>query len=237
MPQFHLNADLGEGCAYDAQIMTSITQANIACGGHAGNLQTMRESVQLALDHGVSIGAHPGYADPQNFGRVDLGLNADEVYDLVFSQVNALQAICQDLGATLEHVKPHGALYNRAAKDEACAQAIARAVHAISPNLVLMGLPGSCLVQAGRDLGLATQGEFFADRNYQPDGTLVPRTQENACIHDQDLAAARVKKLAQTGTVAAVDGTVLTIDAQTICLHGDSPQAVAFSQLIHDALF
>ncbi len=234
--QVDLNADLGEGAGCDAQIMAYVTSANIACGGHAGDEASMRASVALARENGVRVGAHPGYADRANFGRVELGLSADEVYRLVFSQVSALKAICDEEGVPLVHVKPHGALYNRAARDEECAEAIARAVADVDPGLALVGLAGSSLTQAGARAGLAVLGEFFADRGYMPNGTLVPRTRPDALIHDADEALARTLTAVRDGVVTAVDGTPVPVRADTVCLHGDNPEALDFARRLSAAL-
>lgn len=236
-----LNCDLGESfgrytLGLDDQVIPLITSANVACGMHAGDPVVMAQSVERCVAAGVAIGAHPGYPDLQGFGRRDMNLSAEEAYAFVLYQVSALAGFCQANGAKLHHVKPHGQLYNRAAKDEVLANAIARAVRDFDSDLVLVGLAGSCLIQAGRDLGLRTAGEFFADRNYQPDGSLVPRSQPNAVIANEDEAVARTVEAVKSGIVTASDGSQVAVDFDTICVHGDGPQALAFVNRIRAAL-
>jgi len=220
-----LNCDLGEGAGHDAELMPFITSANIACGGHAGDAATMRATVALAQKHGVAIGAHPGFADRENFGRRELALSPAEIFALVKDQVIALRAF-----TTLRHVKPHGALYNLAARDAAVAGAIAVAVRTVDPKLVLFGLAGSELVKAGRARGLRVAEEVFADRTYQADGSLTPRSSPDALIQDEDTAVAQMLSLIREGKVRATDGTDLFLKADTVCLHGDGPNAVAFAK-------
>ena len=231
-----LNADLGEGFPYDAQVMEHVTSVNIACGAHAGTEETMRASIALALEKGACIGAHPGYEDRENFGRTDMDLSPSQVFDLVFKQVSTLSVLCTAQGARMRHVKPHGQLYNRAAKDAVCAQAVAQAVRQVDGSLRLVGLAGSKLLEAGAASGLSVAGEFFADRNYLPDGSLVPRRQSNACIADEDEALERTVSAVQTGLVSAVDSTLVPVSFQTICIHGDNPKALAFAARIRLAL-
>ena len=175
-----LNCDLGEGAAHDAELMPLISSANIACGGHAGNEATMRATIKLALEHDVAIGAHPGFADRENFGRVELPVSVAEVRGLVLNQVQHLLAIALQCNARVRHVKPHGALYNLAARDRDLAQAVAEAVYEADPRLLLVGLAGSCLLEAGSACGLSIISEVFADRTYQADGSLTPRSQAGA---------------------------------------------------------
>ncbi len=236
MLRVDLNCDLGEGAGHDAEVMPLITSANIACGGHAGDEASMRAAVELARRHGVAIGAHPGFVDRENFGRRELAATPAEVYDTVIAQVWALQRIVRDAGARLAHVKAHGALYNLAARDIALAEAIAAAVREADPKLILFGLAGSRLLAAGRARGLRVASEVFADRNYRADGSLVPRTEANAFVRDGEAAAARVVTMVREGYVWAVDGRSLKIRADTVCLHGDGPEAVAFAQRLHQAL-
>ena len=226
-----LNCDLGEGAGHDAELMPLVTSANIACGAHAGDQTTMRATVALALKHGVAIGAHPGYADRANFGRTELQLPASAVRELVASQIAALARL-----APLRHVKPHGALYNQAARDPAVAAAVADAVRASQPGLVLFALAGSELVRAGRAAGLAVAEEVFADRTYQRDGSLTPRPAPNALITDEGAAVAQVRRMVREGKVRATDGTDVTIRADTVCLHGDGPHAVAFARRLNAEL-
>jgi UPF0271 protein len=220
-----LNCDLGEGDAHDGELMPLITSANIACGAHAGDEATMRATVALAQKHGVAIGAHPGFADREHFGRRELALPALEVRALVHAQVTALR----ELGP-VRHVKPHGALYNLAARDAALADAIAVAVAEVDARLVLFGLAGSELLRAGRARGLRVASEVFADRTYQADGSLTPRTRSDALIHDEAIAVAQVLRMIREGVVRATDGTDVPIRADTVCLHGDGPDPVAFAR-------
>lgn len=231
MPRIDLNCDLGEGAGHDAELMPLVTSANIACGAHAGDTDTMRATVVLAQKHGVAIGAHPGFADREHFGRRELPLSAAEVHDLVVVQIRALQAF-----GPVRHVKPHGALYNLAARDAATADAIARAVVGVGPTLGLFAPANSELAQAGRAGGLRVAHEVFADRTYQRDGTLTPRSRPDALIHDPELAVAQVLRMLREGTVRATDGTDIPIVADTLCVHGDGPDAVAFAQRLRAGL-
>ena len=231
-----LNCDLGEGAGHDAELMPLITSANIACGAHAGDDATMLATVTLALQHGVAIGAHPGFADRANFGRCELSLSSGEIHALVLRQVRALQAIARELGGQLAHVKPHGALYNLAARDAVTARAIAAAVHEIDPRLRLFGLAGSKLLEAGAAAGLVTVSEVFADRTYQPDGSLTPRDRPEALISDANSAVAQVLRLVREGKVRTTDGSDIAVRADTVCLHGDGPDAVAFARRVSAAL-
>ncbi len=223
MNSIDLNCDLGEGAGHDAELMPLITSANIACGAHAGDEATMRATVALAQKHGVAIGAHPGFADRENFGRRELALSPAVVRTLVTEQIAALRGL-----APLRHVKPHGALYNLAARDATVAEAIAEAVHAVDPGLILFGLAGSELLRAGRSRGLHVAGEVFADRTYQRDGSLTPRSRPDALISDEAAAVDQVLRMVREGVVRATDGTEVSIAADTVCVHGDGPQAVAF---------
>ena len=230
-----LNADLGEGCENDSALMPLITSANIACGFHAGDAQTMRQSVQLALKYGVAIGAHPSFPDRENFGRTAMQLPPDVVYAQTLYQIGALAAIVRAEGGELMHVKPHGMLYNQAAKEPLLADAIARAVHKVEPSLILVGLAGSELIRAGIHHGLATREEVFADRGYLADGSLVPRSEPGALIHDEDEAVARTLEMVLNGRVMSRDGVWAKVNAQTVCLHGDGPQALAFARRLREA--
>ncbi len=236
MLRVDLNCDLGEGAGHDAELMPLITSANIACGGHAGDEASMRAAVELARRHSVAIGAHPGFNDRENFGRRELAATPAEVYDTVVAQVWTLQRVVREAGAKLAHVKPHGALYNLAAREPALAAAVAGAVREADPRLILIGLAGSRLLAAGRAGGLRVASEVFADRNYQADGSLVPRTQPGAFVREGEAAAARVVTMIREGYVWAVDGRSLKIRADTVCLHGDGPEAVAFARRLNQAL-
>ncbi len=231
MKSIDLNCDLGEGAGHDAELMPLITSANIACGGHAGDAATMRATVALAQKHGIAIGAHPGFADRENFGRRELALSPAEIFALVKDQVMALRAF-----TPLRHVKPHGALYSLAGRDAAVAGAIAVAVRTVDPKLVLFGLAGSELVKAGRARGLRVAEEVFADRTYQPGGLLTPRSSPDALITDEAVVVAQVLRLIREGKVRATDGTDVSLKADTVCLHGDGPNAVALAKKIRHAL-
>ncbi|TCP57603.1 UPF0271 protein [Tumebacillus sp. BK434] len=226
-----LNCDMGESFgAYelgrDEEILAYVTSANIACGFHAGDPSVMRKTVQMALEKGVAIGAHPGLPDLVGFGRRNMAISPQEAYDLTVYQIGALQAFVQAAGGTLQHVKPHGALYNMAAQDAGLSLAIAEAVYRVDPALILYGLSGSQLVLAGEQIGLRTAHEIFADRTYQPDGTLTPRTAPGALIDDPATAAAQVIRMVRDGTVRA----------DTVCIHGDGHHALAFAGEIRKQL-
>ncbi len=236
-----LNCDMGESFGAwpmgdDAELLRHVTSANIACGLHAGDPAVMRRTVKLALEAGAAIGAHPGLPDLQGFGRRTMQLTADEAYELTLYQVGALAAFVRAEGGTLVHVKPHGALYNMAAVQAPLADAIARAVRAFDAGLVLVGLSGSELIRAGERIGLATASEVFADRTYQADGTLTPRTRADALHHDDAAAVAQVLGMVQRGSVTATDGTTVAVRADTICLHGDGAHAAPFARAIRAAL-
>jgi UPF0271 protein len=231
-----LNCDLGEGAGHDAALMPLITSANIACGGHAGDAATMRATVELAAVHHVAIGAHPGFEDREHFGRRELTLPAEEIFALVARQIRALAVIVRVNGRRLAHVKPHGGLYNLAARDRAVADPVARAVHAVNPQAILVGLAGSALLDAGRALGLRVAAEGFADRRYAPDGRLVPRTEAGAVLHDPAAVGAQAVQLARDGRVRAADGSELAVAADTLCLHGDGRDAVTLARRVRAEL-
>jgi UPF0271 protein len=237
-PRIDLNCDMGEGMDTDAAIFPFISSANIACGAHAGDADTMRRTVELALRHGVAVGAHPGYPDRAGFGRVDIlgkPLRREDLPVLLHEQLHRLQSICREFGVRLRHVKPHGALYNRAAKDAGVAALITKAVLNFDPSLLLYGLSGSEMrVQAERD-GLGFVSEVFADRTYRSDGSLTPRNEPGALIEAPDRAVAQVLKMVREGLVETAEGEVV-IAAETICLHGDGDHAVEFAALIHGTL-
>lgn len=236
-----LNCDMGEAFGRyrlgpDADIMPLITSANVACGWHAGDPQEMRRSVELALAHEVAIGAHPGYPDLLGFGRRNISLSPAELKDYVLYQIGALAAFVRAAGGRLNHVKPHGAMYNQAAADPVLAQAVAEAVASFDEQLIVVGLAGSHLLQAARRLGLPTASEVFADRGYLPNGALVPRDQPGALLHDSSAVAARVVEMIKHGRVTANDGSQVQIEADTICVHGDTPGAVEHLQALRQAL-
>ena len=236
MLSIDLNCDMGEGCGNDAALMKYVSSANIACGFHAGDRTTMGETVELALERDVAIGAHPGYRDPENFGREPMSLSTDEVFEIVAEQINILRQICVELGARLHHIKPHGALYNQAARNGELASAIAKAVLSVDPTLVLYGLSGSFLISEANAAGLRTASEVFADRTYRSDGFLTPRTESNSLITGVDGAISQVVQMVETQTVSATTGEKVPIAAETICIHGDGVHAVKFARSIHDAL-
>ena len=231
-----LNSDVGESfgrytLGRDADLMPYITSANVACGLHASDPLVMEHTVRLAREHGVGIGAHPGYPDLQGFGRRAMQLAPEEIEAFVLYQVGALAAF-----ADLTHVKPHGALYNQAAQDPYLAQAIARAVARFNPRLILVGLANSFLIQAGLEAGLPVAREAFVDRAYESDGSLRSRKLPGAVLHDPAQAAAQAVRIAQEGTVVAHSGETLAVQAQTLCLHGDTPTALDIAQAVRQAL-
>ena len=227
-----VNCDMGENIGNDEEIMPYISSANIACGFHAGDATSMRNTIWLAKKQNVAVGAHPGWRDREGFGRREMLLPLDDVEDLVLYQISSLSVIAIAEGMELCHVKPHGALYNQAAKDLALAGAIVRAVKHFSGDLILVGLAGSRLIEAGLDAGLRVAREGFPDRNYHPDGTLISRKQENAIVQSSEEVAANAIRLAQRGI--HIDGGYLRVD--TLCLHGDHPLAAHNARLVHRSL-
>ena len=236
MHSIDLNCDLGEGCDNDAELMKYISSANIACGFHAGDDATMRRTAELAVANGVAIGAHPGYRDRENFGRTPMSLSRDEVFDIVSEQILAMKDICDSLDVSLHHVKPHGAMYNQAARDRDLAAAIAAAIASFDKNLVLYGLSGSYLISEAAAAGLKAASEVFADRTYRPDGSLTPRTEADALIVDDRRAVEQAIGMVEKRSVVATTGESIPIVAETICLHGDGEHAVEFAKAIRDAL-
>ena len=238
LPAIDLNCDMGEGMDTDAGLFPFISSANIACGAHAGDDDIMRRTVALALQHGVAIGAHPSYPDRERFGRVDIlgkTLSPGDLPGVLREQLQRLQDICRDAGTRIRHVKPHGALYNRAARDAEVAATIAQVVSEFDPSLLFYGLSGSEMRRAADDAGLRFVSEVFADRTYQPDGSLTPRSQPDALIDDPAQAVAQVLRMTKQGNVMTFLGPV-SISAETVCLHGDGPHAVEFAGLIYRAL-
>lgn len=236
-----LNCDLGESFgAYrlgeDEKILRYVTSANIACGFHAGDPSTMRDTVTLCLEQGVQIGAHPGLPDLAGFGRRHMQISAREACDMVVYQIGALSAFIVSEGGNLRHVKPHGALYNFASTSRDIACAIAEAVYRVNPELILYGLSGSELIRAGKSIGLQTASEVFADRTYVKDGTLTPRGSKGAVIAQADQAVEQAVRMVKQGTVDSIDGTLIHIQADTICIHGDGPHAVNFAKEIREGL-
>jgi UPF0271 protein len=225
-----LNADLGEGFgtsrrAEDAALLDLVSSANIACGFHAGDVTTMTETVRAAHERGVMIGAHPSYPDIPGFGRRELGLDAQEIFRHVCTQLRALADVCAKNGARVSYVKPHGALYNRAVTDRAAASAIVTAIRDTDRTLALLGLPNSAMETTAADSGIQFAREAFVDRAYRSDGSLVPRTQPGAVLHDSALAVDRALRLVSDGVVETIDGNELRIRAQSLCVHGDNPDA------------
>lgn len=231
-----LNCDMGEGCGNDAALMDFVSSANIACGYHAGDRETMLRTAEVAIEKGVAIGAHPGYPDRENFGRTAMNMSSKEVYEIVSDQIAALSEIVINAGGKLGHVKPHGALYNQAARDAELAAAIADAVYDFDPDLVLFGLSGSGYIAIAEKRGLRVASEVFTDRTYQPDGSLTPRSESGALIHDADTALAQVLQMIKKGVVTAVTGETVPIRAETICIHGDGANALKFAEAINRML-
>jgi 5-oxoprolinase (ATP-hydrolysing) subunit A len=236
-----MNADVGESfgayrLGHDPELIPLITSANIACGFHAGDPGVMRATVALARQHGVAVGAHPGFPDLVGFGRREIKVTPREVEDAVAYQIGALAGIAATEGLRLQHVKPHGALYNMAVADPNLADAIALATALVDRSLILLGLPGSQLVLAGQRVGLRTAAEAFADRAYLPTGALVPRSQAGAVIDDADRVVSRAVTMAREHTVIAIDGSRVPIEVDTICVHGDTPGAAALARRIRGAL-
>jgi len=231
-----LNCDMGEGMADDAAIMPYITSANIACGFHAGNSDLIHYTIDLALKHKVHIGAHPSFRDKENFGRRELQMPLDKLYAIVIEQLIKIDLIAKQRGAIMHHVKPHGALYNMAAKDAKLAKTIAQAIKDFDESLILYGLSGSQLISEANTLGLKTASEVFADRTYQDDGSLTLRSQPHALIEDENKSIEQVLQIIHEGSLTTVSGNVIPIVAETICIHGDGKQAVKFAKAINKAL-
>jgi UPF0271 protein len=237
MRSIDINCDMGESfgtwrLGQDEALMDYVSSVNIACGFHAGDPSVMRRTVNLAAQKNIAIGAHPGYADLQGFGRREIKVSPDEVYDIVAYQIGALTSFTKAAGTHLHHVKPHGALYNAAAKDPSLASAIARAVYDVDKNLVLVGLSSSCLIDEAKKTGLKICNEVFADRSYQEDASLTPRTKSDALISDPQQAANQVLQMVQRGTVTTTSGKEIPVVAETICIHGDGKFALEFAKAI-----
>jgi UPF0271 protein len=241
MSAVDLNSDLGESfgawkMGMDEDMMEYISSANVACGWHAGDAEVMVKTVRAAKSRGVAVGAHPGYPDLLGFGRRNMACTPDEVYAYTLCQVGALKSVCEAEGVELQHVKPHGAMYNQAAKNPQLAEAIARAVKGAGKKLILVGLANSSFETAAAALGVPFAAEAFADRGYMSDGSLVPRSEHGAFIHDPDEAAARMVKLVKEGTVSAPDGQIVKLEVHSICVHGDNPAAVEMTKAVRSAL-
>jgi UPF0271 protein len=225
-----LNADLGEGAGHDEELFELISSANIATGFHAGDSDSMHAAVSAAKKHGVAVGAHPSFFDRENFGRKELKVNNQELFDAVVYQLGIFQAIASAVGVQPSHVKPHGALYNMAVRDDKLADAIARAIESVDPKLILFAPDNTELARAGEAHGLQVAREIFADRNYLNDGWLVPRTRPDALLHDPKEAAERVMRMLREGKVRSVEGRDIEVRGETICVHGDTPGAVEFAR-------
>jgi UPF0271 protein len=231
-----INCDLGEDTGFDDALMPFISSANIACGYHAGDEETMKHTVESAIKNNVAIGAHPSFFDRENFGRTAMHLPTDEIYDLIILQLRTIDKIAASMGAELHHVKPHGALYNMSAKDPMIAKIIAQAVKDFNDRVILFGLSGSDSISAARAIGLKTASEVFADRTYQDDGSLTPRSESNAMIEEVDKSAQQSLQMVRERVVTTVNGKTIPIIADTICIHGDGKHAVDFAKAIHKAL-
>lgn len=231
-----INCDLGEGMPNDAALMPYISSANIACGFHAGDEETMRRTIGLAIEHSVAIGAHPGFPDKENFGRTEMLFPEEDIVSIVSEQIYIMLDLVFAMGGKLQHVKPHGALYNMSARDSYLANAIANAVKDIDENLILFGLSGSMSIQAAESIGLQTANEVFADRTYSADGTLTSRKEKNALISDVSRMEKQVLQMIQEQQVTSVDGSVVPLKADTICIHGDGEYAIVFAKQLHQLL-
>ena len=235
MHTIDINCDMGEGIGNDELIMPFISSANIACGYHAGDEKTMKQTIELAIKNNVAIGAHPSFLDRENFGRTEKYLSNKEIYDLIITQVQALEKISNEFGFSLHHVKPHGALYNMAAKNSELASTICLAIKDINDTLIVYGLSGSHLMIEAKKIGLKTASEVFADRTYQDDGSLTPRSQPNALIEDVEKAVHQALQMVKKKKVTSINGNDILITADTICVHGDGKNAIAFAKAIHEA--
>jgi UPF0271 protein len=232
-----LNCDLGEGIGNDPVIMPYISSASIACGYHAGDEKTMQDTIELCLKHNVAVGAHPSFRDKENFGRTEINASTDEVYDLILQQLICLSQIASKLGSNLHHVKPHGALYNMSARNISLARAIAQAVNDFDKGLILYGLSGSHSIHEAKAIGLKTASEVFADRTYQDDGRLTPRSQPGALVEDVNSAVQQALHFVKDGMVKTIGGKEILLVADTLCLHGDGKQAVQFARSIQEAFY
>jgi 5-oxoprolinase (ATP-hydrolysing) subunit A len=228
-----INCDMGEGLANDEAIMPYITSANIACGYHAGDEELMFKTVKLAKENNVKIGAHPSFPDRANFGRANMTLPPNELKKVVKLQIEHLVKIASSLNVEVYHVKPHGALYNMAAKDEKLSHAICDAIESINPNMVVYGLSGSLFLQVAGERGFKVAHEVFADRTYQEDGTLTPRTSNEALILDEEVMIKQVLQLVKKQQVTTVSGKIMPLKAETLCIHGDGQNALSFAKRIY----
>lgn len=233
MYKVDLNSDLGEGAKCDGDIIPLITGANIACGFHAGDSVLMSKTIDICVANGVSFGAHPGYPDKENFGRTNMDVTPEEVYDFTLYQLGAMGAVAKAKGVRPEHVKPHGAMYNMAAKNHELALAIAKAVRDYDPGLILLALSGSEMIKAAKETGIKYASEVFADRAYEADGTLRARSLEGSMITDENEAIERVIRMIKEGKVRAYTGEDIDIEAHSVCVHGDSAKALDFVKALN----
>jgi UPF0271 protein len=231
-----INCDMGEGIGNEEELMPFISSANIACGYHAGDAETMLRVTQLCLQHGVHIGAHPSFFDRLNFGRTAMILPAEEIYRLITAQLKTMNAIVLECGGTLHHIKPHGALYNMAAADSVLANVIAQAVKDFDASLIYYGLSGSVMITEANKQGLQTANEVFADRTYQDDGTLTPRNKPHALLTDINDVQQQVLKFAKENKATTVSGKDIFLQADTICIHGDGTHAIDFAKAVYKQL-
>lgn len=236
-----LNCDMGESTSLypysiekDIELLQYVSSINLACGFHAGDAYTMHRLVESALDKRVAVGAHPAFPDKENFGRTNMHVSPEALYDIIIYQLGALQGFLQIYNSKLHHVKAHGALYNMAAKDELIADIICNAVKDFDESLILYGLSGSEMIRCAEHLGLQTASEVFADRTYAPDGSLTPRTEKNALIENEDSAIEQALKLIKEGTITSTTGSLINVKTDTICIHGDGPHAIKFAKAIYE---
>ncbi len=236
-----LNCDMGESfgawtMGSDAALMDYVSSVNVACGFHAGDASVIRKTIETAFEKNVCVGAHPSFSDLQGFGRRQMKMSPDEIFDIALYQIAAVKGMCEAFGGRLHHVKPHGALYNQAATDKTTAEALAKAVRAIDENLIFYGLANSFLISEAERIGLKTASEAFADRTYQPDGTLTPRTEPNALIESVEKSGEQVLEMITAQTVTATTGEKISIQADTVCIHGDGAHALSFAREINRKL-
>lgn len=236
MKHVDLNVDLAEGCSNDQRLLQLVTSANVACGLHAGDFNEMRKAIRWAKENKVRVGAHPSFPDRENFGRTNMQLPDDELKACLLYQLGAVKALCDAEGVSLSYVKPHGALYNQAAKDESLAALITLTIKQFDPSLKLMGLSGSLMLKVAQQHGLGIISEVFADRHYLADGSLVPRSRADALVDNDEEAISQVLQMVLQGSVPTVDGQDVAIQADSICLHGDGEHAISFAEKIRKAL-
>jgi UPF0271 protein len=236
MKSIDLNSDLGEGMPWDEDLMPYISSANIACGAHAGDERTMHKTVQLCISYHVAIGAHPGFADRESFGRAEMQPTDTQLHELITQQLETLNSICAQYQARLHHVKLHGALYNMAARDRHISRVAVQAVKQFNPRLLLYTLSGSVMMEEARRAGLRAVAEAFADRTYAPNGMLLSRNQPHAVLHEPEKALKQALQILKHNTVTAANGTEITISAETLCIHGDEPHAPAIAKKLAETL-